>query len=628
MENGFFETVEDLSGLNNLKNELINEYELGFDIETTGLDWIEDKITLIQISTRSGRVYLLDAIGLKDSEIIYLLEFIKDKKFIGHNIKFDIKFIKQKYGIMLENVHDTMVTEAFLYAGIRKPYYSLYDLVKKYADVILDKDTRDLFIGNEIIIYEMLVYAAEDVMYLFKVYDEQLKRVKKHSLEKVLELESKLVPVVASMELTGIRLDEEKWLDLEQKAQDKLEYLSGELMRIILEPIDFSQFESGNECFDTYKIPRKSGFLKDEKEKIANTIAPTEIEELFREYYNIGSTYQLQAWINRETHLDVTSTANKIIKQIKHEHEMFPLLLEWREFYKKANTYGKDFLEHIHPISGKIHATFNQMGTATGRFSSNNPNLQNIPVEKEYRACFIADEGTKLLCWDYSQMELRVAGAVTQEPVIIDAYKHGIDLHTQTASIIYEVDIDDVLPEQRQIAKSLNFAQQYGSTAHGLAYNFNMSIDDAYDLVRKYKVAMPVLDAVKTALEDKILELGYSKTPLGRKRFFVKNKKYADPRELEKHFRRLKREGFNHIIQGGSADITKLALIGLYYDNPFGDKFRLVLTVHDEIEALVDKDIVEEAEKFMQEIMENVEQPFLGEIPAKAEGKAEDYWVH
>jgi len=628
MENGFFETVESLSDIYNLKDKLVNEFELGFDIETTGLDWITDKITLIQISTREGKAYLLDVIGLKDDEVAYLLHFIKDKKLIGHNIKFDMKFIKQKYGYMFENVHDTMITEAILFAGIRKPYYTLYDLVKKYCDVSLDKDVRNEFIGNEIITYDMLVYAAEDVIYLLQVYEKQLERIKNHSLDKILDLECKLIPVVASMEMTGIRLDQDKWMKLVEKATARLITLTSDIMKIILDPIDFTQFESGKECFETYKIAYKSK-RKAEREEIENTISPVEMEGLFRKYYNIGSTYQLQAWINRETSLELTSTANKIIVQIQNEHELFPFLLEWRELQKKTTTYGKDFLKHIHPVTGKIHTTFNQMGTATGRFSSNSPNLQNIPLEKDYRACFIADEGTKLLAWDYSQMELRVAGAVTKEPVIIDAFKNDLDLHSQTASMMFEVPYDEVENEQRQIAKTFNFAQQYGSTAHGISFNFNMPIEEAYELERKYKRAMPVLDVVKTALENRVLELGYSKTPLGRRRYFTKNKNFStDPKELERHFKKIKREGFNHIIQGGSADITKLALIALYYNNPFGDAFRLVLTVHDEIEAIVDFALVGEAEKFMKETMEEVEQPFLGEIPAKAEGTSDYCWVH
>jgi DNA polymerase-1 len=304
--------------------------------------------------------------------------------------------------------------------------------------------------------------------------------------------------------------------------------------------------------------------------------------------------------------------------------------LDYREQIKRYTTYGSSFLKDVHPVSKRIHTNFNQVGTATGRFSSNGPNLQNIPSLAEYRACFIADPDHYILSADYSQAELRLAGAITGEPEIITAYQQEIDIHTKTGSMLFKKELDNVSSNERDIGKSFNFARQYGSTPYGIHYNFGLPLEFAFELEERYKRAMPILDAVKTKIEDEVISRGYSITLLGRKRYFDIFKAYKSSNSKKAYLDLLKtrREGFNHVIQGSSADILKLAMVSIFYNNPFGDKLKLILTVHDELECLIHKSIKDVAENFVKKCMEEEEQKFLGEIPAKVDARIGECWLH
>jgi DNA polymerase I-like protein with 3'-5' exonuclease and polymerase domains len=624
-----FSIVNSLEGLTELKDILITQFEIGFDIETTGLDCFQADITLIQFSTRDKQAYVIDVQEFERKDLVWFFEILKstDVKFIGHHIKFDIKFIYQKYGVMLHNVYDTMITEGILYAGIESPYPSLYDLVFKYCKVFLDKSTRDNFIDNKEISYEMYVYAAEDVLYLFDIYDIQLSKIAEDKLEKVLDLESRLIPVIADMEHNGVLLDSEKWLELEKVAIRDADNLEVELIHLAGEEIDFSKFDNFLEVREKFSFPKNFRGGKKEVERLENLIQPFEQQQEFIKQFNLGSPYQIKAFINY-LGIEVENTNAKTLEKVQHQHKFIKLLLDYRELTKRYSTYGSEFLKNINPITGRIHASFNQTGASTGRFSSDNPNLQNIPALEEYRACFVADHDYFMLCADYSQVELRLAGAVTGEPKYIEAFKNDIDIHTQAGSMLFDVDLENVEPDHRKIGKSFNFARQYGSTPYGLHFNFGVPLETAFELEEKYKRAYPVLDAVKTAIEDTVLRMGYSITPLGRKRYFDIFKRFDDGSAAVRHLNTVRREGFNHVIQGGSADIVKIAMANIYYNNPFGKLLKLIITVHDELEYLAHKSIKDDAVEFIKKHMEDAEQQFLGEIPAKVEIRVGDCWLH
>jgi DNA polymerase-1 len=305
------------------------------------------------------------------------------------------------------------------------------------------------------------------------------------------------------------------------------------------------------------------------------------------------------------------------------------LFLELREQEKKISSFGADYLKHIHPKDGRIHTDYNQLGTYTGRLSSSKPNLQQIPRSQDYRKAFVAKPGYKLIAVDFSQQEYRLVGAISGEQTIIDAYKAGKDMHAATASIVNNIPIEQVTKEQRNRAKSINFAILYGSTEYGLAFNLQIPVKEARQILENFYSGYPTLKEFKTYMESMIVEKKYSVTVLGRRRYWEDKKVFADGEEYIKYNKTIAKEGFNHTIQGSGADATKIALCNIFYNNPFGaENLKILLQVHDEIVCEVKEDLVEEGTKFIVEEMEKAIQPFLGEIPAIAEPAVGDYWIH
>jgi DNA polymerase-1 len=250
--------------------------------------------------------------------------------------------------------------------------------------------------------------------------------------------------------------------------------------------------------------------------------------------------------------------------------------------------------------------------------------MQQVPRSGGYRECFYPDKDFVFVASDYSQQEYRLAGAVSRDRKIIDAYKNGSDMHTATAQILYGK--QEVTSEERTRGKTVNFAILYGSTEYGLKHNLDISIDEARLIIKNFWEGYKNLDKFMTKAGQMILELGYSSTPIGRRRYNVPKPLYMNSKEFVKWQERILREGRNFIIQGGGADMLKIAMIELFEKNPFGDKFRLCLQIHDELVAQAHVSIKEEALKFLEDVMEDVESRFLGEIPSKADGKIKERW--
>lgn len=253
--------------------------------------------------------------------------------------------------------------------------------------------------------------------------------------------------------------------------------------------------------------------------------------------------------------------------------------------------------------------------------------MQNIPAEESYRSCFIPQDGYTLIVADYNQQEYRLAGAVSGEPAIINAYLSGADMHSATASIIFSIPLQDVTPEQRRLGKVVNFAILYGSTDLGLAKNLKISPDRAREIIASFEAGYPRLTAFRREVEDRIWRYRFSTTLLGRRRYFPKTVIFQDGKEASRFASQIKREGFNHLIQGTGADVTKIAMVRLFRNSPWSlEKFRVLLQVHDEIVVEASSDIADDAAKFVEYEMAEAIRPFLGEIPAAVEVRMGKYW--
>jgi DNA polymerase I-like protein with 3'-5' exonuclease and polymerase domains len=622
-----FTLIENLTQVPEFQKELFTSDALSIDTESSGLDIYATTWLLLQVKT-NNKIFIFDVRKLGSRNITYIINLIKssDKLILLHNAKFDLKIIYLNTGIMLTNVYDSMVTEVLINQGVGKQFYSLKELVEKYCNVVLDKEAREGFYNyqEDSFSNELLTYSALDVNYLDTIYQEHMRLIFESNQKKTYDLEMRLVAPVADMEINGVILDRNAWIALIKTAELKIESSKKEIIDYILSHIDFKKYNNALETAKELLIPIKTKKMEKALELISN---PEAVIDWFRDNLNIGSPLQIKRLFNL-LGIPLESTGENELKKIRLTTPLADLLLIHREATKKITTYGEKFLENINVTTGKIHSEFNQVGTQSGRFSSDSPNLQNIPKEEEYRHCFVAGEGKVFLCKDYSQQEYRLAGAVSKERKIIEAYQKGLDMHSATASAIFEIPIEEVTKEQRDKGKTINFSILYGSTKYGLAYKLQVDINVAEIFLQQVEEAFPNLSLFKEMVSNEIWKRKYSCTPLGRKRYFAEKVLFSDYKEAQAYESKTKREGFNHIVQGGGADAVKIAMCDIYYNNPFGDKLKLKMQIHDELVTEADESIAKEADAFVTNCMINALQPFLGEIPAKVEGPISKVWRH
>jgi DNA polymerase-1 len=377
------------------------------------------------------------------------------------------------------------------------------------------------------------------------------------------------------MELKGFLLDTEKWTQIYEEEVIKADKLKKQM------------FEVAGRIF--------------------NPNSPQQLKEIFKEL-----DIPVPVVYGKET------TKAEFIFRI--DHEFVKALLEYRTSAKRASTYGKDFLDNVHPITGRIHAEFNQLGTDTGRFSSDSPNMQNIPKRGEgderFRQCFIAPDGHKIVSCDYSQQEIRVMAEVSRDPELIRIYTEGLDRHTATAANLFEVKYDSVEWWMRRIAKDFNFGASYGSSAWNLANKLELQIETVEEHLKNYWEIYKVLQKWTRRAGLLAWTRGYSETLWGRRRWY-------DTENMRKD--EVMRQGANHVIQGSSGDMLKLGMV--YTDEAVRDGTTIMNTVHDEqeLEAL---DVGAEAVAFSaKEAMENAGKEFVTIIPQPADIQIGDYWM-
>ena len=575
------------------ENELKKADIVAVDTEGTALDPFSSTLLLFQIADKN-KAYIFDARKIKDfSPVKKILEDSKKLK-LTQNGKFDYEVLKVSLGIAMRNIYDTMLAEALLNAGLSSNarLSSLKLLAKKYLDVDLKKEIRESFVTGGRITKGQLEYAAMDVLVLFPIFDKQYAKIKAESLTKTAKLEFAVLPVVGEMELRGININAEKWRRNLQGLKEKRDLLAQQIQ---------------NEVRPLYKNSQADLFGN-----MGNVI-------------NLNSQKQLLELFNDKLGLDFPSTGVAVLQ--KFPHPVAKMLLEYRGYEKLLSAFGENMLSKLNKKTKKLHPDFFQLGAATGRFSCSNPNLQQIPRDATFRSCFSASKGYKLVNADYSQAELRILAEYSKDLVFVRAYKENADLHTITASQMYNVPFDKVTKEMRQATKTINFGLMYGRGAVSIGMQIGISSDEAKKLLDKY---FSIYAGVKKWLDKAArtaVQKGYAETILGRKRWFVLPDK-ADPNYI-REIGSIERAAKNHPIQGTSADMTKLALV--FIQERFekeGIKGGIVHTVHDEIVSEVVEEQAEFAAKIQQEEMERAGKTFLREVPVVAEVTVSDVWEH
>ncbi len=600
--------------------EIIKDDTLSIDVESSDLNPYTATLLLIQIESNQIN-YILDVRKIGKETISYLFSLIKDsnKLCIGHNIKFDCKMIYHNTGELIHNVYDTMLGEVLINQGIGEQFYNLPEVVLKYTGVTISKEVRNTFIGyTGEITEEQLIYSAIDIQYLKPIRTAQLELLKNQL--QVVELEMKFLPVACKMEYDGVLLDKDLWTAAYSKYYELIKVPESEIKKQIVDSIEPGKFETALQVANFLEIPVKT-------KKLSDTLSSMKAEfckSWLLDNLNINSSKQMKTALNNMG-IAVEDTNEKTLRRFMSS-PIISTILTYREYKKKLTTYGETILKFISPVTGRVHTEYNQLGTQTGRLSSDSPNLQNIPRDEDYRNSFVPRPGYTFVTADYSQAELRLLAAISREQVMIDAFLNEIDLHTLTASVIKNKPLNEITKPDRHDGKTVNFAIVYGTSAYGMYYNSGVPVELAEDYINKFFDGYKTLKKFIDMVGDRIWEKKYSTTPYGRRRLFQEKPIYQDSYEYDRHIKRVKREGVNHIIQGCCADIMKMAMIDIESKNPFGEEFRMVLQVHDEIVVEVRDDLVEEAEKFMQDIMLEKEQLFLGVVPAKVDVTVKKYW--
>ena len=563
--------------------DLIGKADLfALDTETTSLDPMSAELLGVSLCFEAGKGYYIP-IGHKEDflpapEVITMLRDLlgsTEALVVGQNLKYDLAVLRQQGIILSCDLFDTMVAGYLCDPGKR---YKLEELAKRYLrremieykTLVPDKEMTLLDVPVE----EVALYAAEDAEVAFCLYRELVGVLEENGLVELSEtLEMPLVPVLGRMEDHGIALDEEHFAQLSQELESRLDLVRSAV------------FEDAGEEF--------------------NLNSPKQLSAILFEKMGIPPVKKTKTGY---------STNEEVLLELADTHQIAVHILEYRKLAKLKNTYVDVLPTLIHEKTGRIHTSFNQTIAATGRLSSSNPNLQNIPIReelgREVRRGFVAAEGSRLLSADYSQIELRVLAALSGDPELVRSYNDGADIHTRTAGAIFGIEEDAVSREQRAAAKTVNFGVIYGQSAFGLSKELKIGRAEAQGFIDAYFGLYSGVQDFFAGIVSKAEEDGFVRTHFGRIR--------PIPELLSKNkmtYGMGRRFAINTVIQGTAADLIKLAMLRL--DAALIEKglsSKLLLQVHDELVLEVPD---AELEQMQSLVAEKMKEPWSFDVPVE-----------
>ena len=548
---------------------------VSLDTETTSLDIQSAEIVGISFAVAENEAVYLplghNNLMAKNYPLNKAIEKIKpilenpEIKKIGQNLKYDYQILKN-YGIKTQGIYfDTMLAAYILDSTQR---FNLEALSHKYLGVfaipiseIIGKGAKQVSFA-QVDISSVLDYVAEDVVLplkLKKIFESGFDEEQKSLFEKI---EMPLLFVLADMEYTGILIDKKLFADLAKKYNENLAKITDEIYSLAGEKFNLN--------------------------------SPKQLAEILFEKLKIPPVKKTQSGF---------STDAEVLEKIKHQHPVIEKLLDYREKQKLLSTYIAALPAKISPKTGRLHTSFNQTGTSTGRLSSSDPNLQNIPVRtddgKVIREGFVADKGKVLLSADYSQIELRLLAHFSGDEVLISAFKNGRDIHRETAAKCFEVSPDFVSDSMRRAAKTINFGLMYGMGPHSLAENLGVSFGEAKKFMDNYFAQFPKIKLCMENFKEEARRKQYTKTLFGRKMPLPAI--LSDNRALRENAERI---AINAPVQGSAADIVKIAMINIHKRISAENlPVKMLLQVHDEIVVEVSTEAVDIAKKILLEEM-------------------------
>lgn len=563
---------------------LCRQTEVCFDTETTGIDALEAELVGISFSWQEGNAFYVPFPEDKNEAqnlINRFKPFFEDENIskVAQNIKYDLKVL-HKYGIEVKGfLFDTMIAHHLINPDMRHNMDILAETYLGYSpepiENLIGKKGKGQKSMRDVALEDIKEYAGEDADITW-----QLKNVFQNRLtetftkELFYQLESPLIPVLTDMEVVGIKLD-----------TDYLKNLSEELSA------------------EATKLEQK---IYEEAGEKFNLASPKQLGDILFDKLKIGGAKP------KKTKTGQYATGEEILSNLAKDFPIVQDILEWRQIVKLQNTYV-DALPRLVDENERVHTVYLQTVVATGRLSSNNPNLQNIPIRTErgqrVRKAFVAtDENHVLLAADYSQIELRIIAALSKEPNMMASFKNGEDIHRATAARVFNVPLEEVTREQRSHAKTVNFGIIYGVSAFGLSNQTNLSRSESQELINAYYDTYPELRKYIQQQIDFAREYGYVQTVLGRRRYLKDiNSRNAVVRGAAE------RNAVNAPIQGSAADIIKIAMINIHQKlKEKNMQTQMLLQVHDELVFDVPKAELEEAKSLIRHEMENA---FQLEVP-------------
>jgi DNA polymerase-1 len=582
---------------------------LGVDTETEGFDFTSKKLIMFQIGDKEKQ-YVIDTRTVDITPLKEILESNEITK-VFHNAKFDYKFIKKWAGISVQKIYDTYLVERVLNCGKQDYGYSLSRCTERYLGHVLDKQTRNKFIGlkGQPYTVDQITYGANDVVYLLDIRNKQLALLRSFELEQVARLENEVVKVFAEIEYEGLDIDKDKWTVMAEKNVKLAFDQEIKLDKMVLE----------HPLLQHYRIPVQ-----------VDMFAP--MEEIRHTHINWGSPMQtLKLFQSLVPELEDVN--GKKLNKYRYKHKLIDEYIRYKERTKLANAYGTKFFNYVNS-DGKVHTNFSQI-LDTGRVSSSKPNMQQIPSDNTFRNCFIAPSGWVFVSSDYSSQELNVIAYGSQDPVWLEALEKGMDLHGVCADLVFEDKWRNAGPDEkkklRTQIKAINFGLAYGMGPFKLADTLQISKGEAEALIEKYFTEFPNIRDFLKKLGTFGTRNGYIRTfkPFKRRRWFdTWFPKIWDDRSKMQEFGSIERASKNTPIQGSSADMTKLALIYIYREiqQSWSNDVKIVMTVHDQIDTICKEEIASEWARKMTMEMERAAKIIIPNGLLKADTNISQTW--
>ena len=585
----FYQIIQGELGLKLLLQNLENQTSVCFDTETTGLDALHAELVGISFSYEKGKGFYVPFPENQGEAQILVNKFIpffenESIEKIGQNLKYDLKILSN-YSISVKGkLFDTMIAHYLINPDMRHNMDILSETYLKYApksiEDLIGKKGKNQRSMRDVALEEIKEYAVEDADVTFQlkeIFTLELEKTETKNLFE--EIEIPLVKVLADMEKEGIRVD-----------VDFLKSLSHDLGNDI-KKLETTIYEIAGEKF--------------------NLASPKQLGDILFDKLKIGGAKQ------KKTKTGQYATGEEILNYLVNEHEIVKAILDWRQLVKLQNTYVDALPNQVDAITLRIHTDYLQTVAATGRLSSNNPNLQNIPIRTErgrqIRKAFVArDENYTLVSADYSQIELRIIAALSGEENMIKAFQNNEDIHRSTAAKVFNVPLEEVTKEQRSNAKTVNFGIIYGVSAFGLSNQTSLSRLESSALIEAYYQTYPRLKAYINEQIQFAREHGYTQTILGRRRYLKDiNSQNAIVRGGAE------RNAVNAPIQGSAADIIKIAMINIHKKLTDENwKSKMLLQVHDELVFDVHNSELEKIQPMIKHEMENA---FIMDVPLDVE---------